>query len=505
MADPSRSFDRTKLDMIERVLATFATCLLLSLTGCASKLVSIDTARDAFVAGDLSAATTILGEVADGGGRFAQPAQLDLAIAELASGKPEAASARLRILRDRFDQTSEASQATGLANATSHAKQATGKVLSMVTDDTARVFKPAGYEEVMIRTMLAMCSLVSDETDAESYINQAAMHQAKLRQVAEAKHKEFFPDFLDTTPHQELALAPYMRGVLREATHHDFDDAKRNYQLVSAIKPDFLPAADDLDRATNGNHSQVGNGALYVFALVGRGPVLTPVDAPVTSAAVSIASTLMLHDEDKKDDVTRLPKISSVKVPSVLVPPSPIAAVTVAAQSGSQSAPGLQQPGFQLQNAQLLGATQSLTDVAQLVQTQADAELPWTIARAFLRQAGKEMAVAKARDGLGLQGTAGTFFQFAAANAWSATETADTRCWGLLPREIQVLRAELPAGDHTIHLAPVGPDGFSIGPSRSTTVRLDNGRNTYLVVIAPAQHLYLTQSPDPSRSAGLSR
>ena len=30
--------------------------------------------------------------------------------------------------------------------------------------------------------------------------------------------------------------------------------------------------------------------------------------------------------------------------------------------------------------------------------------------------------------------------------AWEASEAADTRCWGLLPDKIQVLRIELPAG-----------------------------------------------------------
>ena len=468
-------------------LLTAAIPLLVICFGCASKVVTIDTARDAFVSGDLTGASAILGEMANRGDRFADPAQLDLAIVELASGNPASATARLRSLRDRFDKTSEASDLSGFGNVSAEAHEAAGNLLSMVTDDTARVFKPAGYEEVMIRTMLAMCSLVGDQTDAESYMNQAAMHQAKLRKVAEAKQKKFLPEFLDTTPHQELALAPYIRGVLREATHHDFDDAKRNYQLVSAIKPDFRPAFEDLDRATNGNHSQVGHGALYVFAMVGRGPVLKPTDAPVTSAAVSIASTLMLREDENDDRVDHLPKISSVKVPAVVIPHSPVASITVA----------LEAPQAETSILQLLGATQSLTDVAQLVQTQADSELPWTIARAFIRQAGKEMAVAKARQGLGLEGGAGTLFQFAAANAWTATESADTRCWGLLPREIQVLRAELPVGDHSIHLAPVGVDGFSIGDQKSTTVRIDNGRNSYLVVIAPAEHLYLAQPATP--------
>jgi hypothetical protein len=464
----------------------------LLVSGCASKLVTIDTARDAFVSGDLTTASQLLSEVADSKGRFADPAQLDLAIVQLAAGDVDEATSRLRTLRDRFDRTSEAaaigaSEGNGALVA---AQSATGNVLSMVTDDTARMFKPAGYEEVMIRTMLAICSLAGDGADAESYINQAAMHQAALRTVAESRRKGLMLDVLDTSPNQELALAPYLRGVLREATHHDFDDAQRNYRLVSAIRPDFRPAADDLQRATVGNHSRPGHGALYVFGLVGRGPVLVPTDAPVTSAAVSIASTLMLHSDEKEDDITRLPKITSVKIPSVFVPPSPVAAVAVA------STPMLNDPPVshpQPRPFTLLGATQSLTDVAELVRVQANAERPWTIARSFLRQAGKELAVSKAREGLGLTGGLGSAMQFAASTAWTYSETADTRCWGLLPREIQVLRAELPVGDHQIQLAPVGLDGFSVGPEQSAHVRIDNGRNTYLIVIAPAQHLHVVE------------
>ena len=34
--------------------------------------------------------------------------------------------------------------------------------------------------------------------------------------------------------------------------------------------------------------------------------------------------------------------------------------------------------------------------------------------------------------------------------AWEASERADTRCWALLPDQIQVLRVELPAGQQRV-------------------------------------------------------
>ena len=68
-----------------------------------------------------------------------------------------------------------------------------------------------------------------------------------------------------------------------------------------------------------------------------------------------------------------------------------------------------------------------------------------------------------------------------------ATESADTRCWGLLPEKIQVIRLELPAGQHKLALAPVGTMGAAI--AHETTVTIDDGRNTYAVVSFPTARL----------------
>lgn len=456
-----------------RTFLLLAALCCTTLAGCAAKLAHIDTARDAFAAGDPTTAREVLSKVADGGGRFATPAKLDLAMVDLAVGDATSAEKTFRELRDEFDSS--------LKVAPLH------EAAAMVTDDTARKFRPAGYEQVMIRTMLAMCSLVRDGDDAESYINQAAMLQAKLQQEHDERRSSVFgevaADKLTANPHQELALAPYLRGVLREENLHDLDDARRNYQLVSAIRPSFLPAADDLKRATEGVHSKPGHGALYVFSLVGRGPVLKAVEAPATTAAMTVANALMLNQENKEDDIATLPKITSVKVPSVVIPPSDVAAVTVASYipTGPDTLPLYE----------LHGATQPLTDVAGMVQQQVDAEMPWTIARGIIRQGGKELAVASARKNLGLTGPAGTMFQFATSTAWTATETADTRCWGLLPREIQVLRAELPAGDHTVEFAPVRYDGQPIATPSRVPLRIHNAKNTYVLVVAPTQQIYV--------------
>ena len=46
--------------------------------------------------------------------------------------------------------------------------------------------------------------------------------------------------------------------------------------VVSAVRPQFAPAAADLARASGGAHSAPGHGVLYVIALVGRGLMELP-------------------------------------------------------------------------------------------------------------------------------------------------------------------------------------------------------------------------------------
>jgi hypothetical protein len=72
--------------------------------------------------------------------------------------------------------------------------------------------------------------------------------------------------------------------------------------------------------------------------------------------------------------------------------------------------------------------------------------------------------------------------------AWEASEAADTRCWGLLPGRIQVLRVELPAGKHEISLQPV-VYGSVGGPQEQQSVTIANGRNTYLLANFPDTRL----------------
>jgi uncharacterized protein len=424
-----------------RVRYRIQACLLMALSavGCASSLSRMADGRTSYLHGDFKTARLSL-EKAAKSHKLADTAQLDLAMIELADGHPEKAEERLRRLRDRFDALP--------------AVAPVGATVSLATDDRSRQFRPSDYEQVLVRTLLAITSLARDGSDAEAYT---------LQSIAKSES-------LGKTP---PAITPYLRGVLREATYHDFDDATKAYAQVAAINPMFAPAGEDIARASGGSHSQPGHGVLYVVAFTGQGPVLESVEASTTSAALSIASSVWSAevfkvDQDKSSGLpASLPNIATVKVPEVVIPPSEIAAVGVTV------------------DRKVFGATQTLTDVGRLAVEQNQAEMPMIMARAIVRRAFKEATVTAAARGINLDGRQASLFQFAVASAWASLEKADTRCWSLLPREFQVFRVELPEGDHLVRYAPIAARGVEIGQPIEQVVKIEDGRNTYRFVIAP--------------------
>ncbi len=177
-----------------------------------------------------------------------------------------------------------------------------------------------------------------------------------------------------------------------------------------------------------------------------------------------------------------LPNMVSVQVPQVRIPYSP--AVSVSMDSSGV----------------WLGASQTIVDIGGMAQRQNEAELPYTVARAIVRRVTKQVAVSQATNAVGLQGVGSDLVRFAAINAWSATESADTRCWSLLSREIQVLRAELPAGKHRIGMTVVDHAGRPIGPRTLVETQLRDGQNTYITVFAPDQKVITVgTNPTPKR------
>jgi hypothetical protein len=250
--------------------------------------------------------------------------------------------------------------------------------------------------------------------------------------------------------------------MLREATNMDYNDAAQSFVKVCSWEPNFPYGKYDYDRVTKGRHNEKGNGVLYVFTLVGRGPYKEQRDEIPTQVAMLIADRII----SATGKHTLPPTLAPVKVPIVVA----------SLQSTDMRGVGVSV------NRQHVGETATITDVTKLAIQQYAEIYPRVIARGVARRAIKKGIVYGAKEGMQIaNNSASNFLMDVGGVVWEATEQADTRCWGLLPDRIQVMRVELPAGEHRVGLYPAA--GFGLPNAHEKMVKITEGRNTYMLAI----------------------
>ncbi len=431
---------------------------ILLATGCVAHASRLHAVRTAFHGGSLAEADTLIGSHIDDYPRESDVLRLDRAMVALADNRPADAEKMLRTVRDHFDHAEQESPAES--------------VWVMATDDDQKAYAGEDYEKVLVRAMLALSNLVQDGDDAEAYSLQVSDKQRQIVATA-VDEKGRNPK----AAYQQVALAPYLRGILREETHRHYDDAARSFAQVLQWKPDFRPGPAHVARATHGRHSERGHGVVHVFALVGHGPFKAEVVEMPSTASVMVAGEIMSAGLSQ----TLPPTIAPIKVPRVIALPGSVGGLQVGV--GDWAA----------------GRTETITNVSQMAINQHEAVLPQTVGRAVARRPLKKAAIFGAKQGLGLQNSGLPSLAFDVAGvAWEATENADTRCWGLLPDTIQVLRLELPVGQHTLALRPIDRSGRPLGGAVPQTVTILDGRNTYVLAQATDSGIVgkpLTNSP----------
>ena len=416
---------------------------LIPLTGCATHMIRLQPVRAAFQRGDVAEADRLIAAELEQRSSEEDLLLLDRAMVTLADGRPADAERMLRRVRDSFEHLEEDSPAED--------------TWSMLSDDDARAYHGEDYEKVLLRAMLALANLVQDGDDAEAYSLQVIDKQQRI--VAAAAR----PD--GTNPkaaYQQVALAPYLRGIIREETHRDYDDAARQFQMVVNWQPDFGPGRGHLARAAGGSHSRRGHGVVHVFALVGHGPFKAEVEEMPTSTSLLIADQIL----STQMGTTLPPTIAPIKLPRIVAAPGAAGSVQVAV--GDWAA----------------GQTETITDVSQMALRQQEALLPYCLARAVARRTVKKGTIYGVKQGLGMREGLPSLALDVAGVAWEASENADTRCWSLLPDRIQTMRLELPVGTHTLLLRPLDRQGQPLGPPVPQSVTVGDGRNTYLLVQA---------------------
>jgi hypothetical protein len=429
---------------LTRAILLVALC---SVTGCASYIDRLTDVRNTFAAGDLEATSKVI-EKGLRKRKEANCLKLERAIVSLAEGRPKDAEQTLREVRDQFDHLEQAAIGEN--------------ALAMLTDSTNRAYSGEDYEKVLIRAMLALSNLMTDGQDATAYSLQIADKQQQIIQAGTDKDGEN-----PKLSYKGVALGAYIHGMLREATHNSYDDAARSISLVCNWEPAFPYGRQDLDRVQHGHHSAPGNGVLYVFSLVGMGPY--------KEETLEVASTVSLLIADRilsaVSSQTLPPTIAPIKVPQVVLSSNDVCNVLVSV------------------NDHAIGRTETITDVGRMATEQYQAIYPRVIAEAVVRRVVKKGVIFGGKEVLGVKKDSLEGFAFDLLGvAWEATEAADTRCWGLLPDKIQVLRVELPAGTHQVSLQPLGGSGVNGAPS-TETVTISNGRNTYMLANFPTTRL----------------
>ncbi|HEV3338843.1 MAG TPA: hypothetical protein VG125_00755, partial [Pirellulales bacterium] len=219
-------------------------CLAMSAPGCATHERRLLAIRDGFYSGDLIEAETAVDEGLKRDRRDGEVLLLERSIVELAEGRPKEAEQALRTVRDRFEELEQARL---------------GKAaISLITDDTYKAYCGEDYEKVLIRAFLSISNLLGDGQDAAAYALQVT---DKQQQIIEAAAKDTDRDGKNPKlAYKQVAVGPYLHGLIREATHSNYDDAARASSLVVNWEPQFRYGPADLERAQRGRHSAPGNG-----------------------------------------------------------------------------------------------------------------------------------------------------------------------------------------------------------------------------------------------------
>lgn len=430
-------------------LRLVAVLFLAATLGCTTYSSRVREARQAFYSGDLATSEALLDKLDDRRPGERDVIKLDQAIVDLVQGRPQEAEEKLREVRDRFDYLEQES--------------VTEAGVSMFTDDTYRAYDGEDYEKVLIRAFLAMSNLMDDGEDAVAYSLQV---DQKQRELIERGLPGADPQQNPKRAYQPVAIGPYLHGVMREASHLNYDDAERSFATVASWEPNFQLVKHDLERVRSGVHSQRGHGVVYVIALVGRGPYKEETIAPVTSAALLIADRIL----SATGDHSLPPTIAPIKVPQIVLPHNVVQGVEVLVPNQSPV------------------RTQTVTHIGRLAVHQYELTKDHILARAVARRVVKKATIYGAKSVLDVNSPWTELAFDAAGVVWEATETADTRSWGLLPESIQVARLELPAGMQTIALRPTGA-GRAIGPSNYCQILVEDGRNSYMLAYFPNHQL----------------
>ncbi len=261
-----------------------------------------------------------------------------------------------------------------------------------------------------------MSNLFNGGGDAEAYSLQL---DEKQREIYEAAFERLGEEKIQQYPIVPVGF--YLRGMLREATFHDYDEAISNYTVfVNCTERPSLCLRPS--SSSQGTHSRPGYGVVYVFTMVGHGPQKVAVTEEPTSDVLLIADRIV----SAAGPYHIPPTIAPIQVPAIELTPASTDQVLVSVD---------QRP---------IGPTETIADVEGMAIQAYELNRKEILARAVARRVIKKATIVAAKDTMNTDPLVSLAMD-AAGVAWEATEVADTRCWSLLPGKIQVIESKCPS------------------------------------------------------------
>jgi uncharacterized protein len=442
--------------LIQSLMRVIGLVVIAAVCGCASHVDRVVSVRNDFYAGKLESARAEVQELRDKHKSDEDVFDLDRAMIELCAGHPKEAEKLLRHVRDDFDKYEE--------------KSAKEIATSMLTDDTKIAYPGEDHEKILVRTFLALSNLMADGGDAHAYALQIGAKQQELTEKYEqdlAKHTPEGEELPATPELPQVALGPYVRAMLHEESALDANEVVRAREMVVSYVPEFRDGEADLERALGEASCAPDHGAIYLFTLVGRGPIKEVSEDVPTQISLLIADQII----SALGSQTLPPTIAPIKVAKVVRRPNRIQAVQ-ADMDGSS-----------------VGTTATLVDVGELAEAHYQAHYHEILAMAVSRRTIKKGAIYLAKEKMNADTNPALDILLTIGGiAWEASEAADTRCWGLLPETIQVLRIEAPVGARTLKLQAIDAHG-AYGVPDSVSVNVYEQRNTYVLANFPDSQL----------------
>jgi hypothetical protein len=368
----------------------------------------------------------------------------------------------LRMAGDYADSTRALEQTKPLIDELS-AVSVSEQTLSVAVNDATKSFVGADFEQVAVRTYLALNYLEQGRLDAARV--EALQVDVLLREKAQAS-----PD----SPYAEDAFARYLTGIIYE-DEGEWSDAMIAYrkayeayegqlkafgvEVPETLKHDLIRLADrmGLTREAKKFRGEFKiEQTMSEAELLERGEViltvhagLAPVKREKSATVVNPANGRMLR----------------IALPQYRTRAQPFAYATLGA------------------DAALSARTSRVENIDAIAVKTLDAEMPLITARAIARMAVKD-TMAKAASAAGNNNSssaaAGAGLLGLAVNVAAVlTERADTRSWFTLPGEIHLARLALPPGDYTLKFELHGRDDHVLD-SGEIKVTLRKGEKKYL-------------------------